>query len=421
MSKTKSAKPDTNVSFRTSIGGQALIEGILMRGPAKQAIVCRTQDGMVEKVEELHLVKEKHPILGWPLIRGVVVFLDSMVKGMKALTYSADLLPEDEQEEPGKIDLWIERHFGEEKGKNIIIGTAVVLGIALSIVLFILIPTLLAGLTDSFIHSPVVRNLFEGLLRIVIFLLYLWGVAHMKDVERMFAYHGAEHKTIFCYEKGLPLTVENVRPQSRFHPRCGTSFLFVVVIISILVFSLVSLRVGLWDNPWVRVGLRLLRCGLLLLDGLLGHGAGRGVLFLLGEVFLPDGVDGLRQRRAADTRDDRQRGQQRRDLESGVLAAAPDLLLGLLQRRPGRLLGRGFKAVVHLFIVIFHGSALLFGVSVQKSGSGRSSIWLTRFNDSLRRIYGWNRKLISTKSGALPTSPIVVLHPACRMAARQAS
>ena len=133
-----------------------------------------------------------------------------------------------------------------------------VLGIALSIVLFILIPTLLAGLTRGFIHSPVVRNLFEGLLRIVIFLLYLWGVAHMKDVERMFAYHGAEHKTIFCYEKGLPLTVENVRPQSRFHPRCGTSFLFVVVIISILVFSLVSLRVGLWDNPWVRIGLRLL-------------------------------------------------------------------------------------------------------------------------------------------------------------------
>lgn len=258
MSKTRSAKPDTNVSFRTSIGGQALIEGILMRGPEKQAIVCRTEDGLVEKVDELHLVKEKHPILGWPLIRGVVVFLDSMVKGMQALTYSADLLPEDEQEEPGKIDLWIERHFGEKKGKNIIIGTAVVLGIALSIVLFILLPTLLAGLTKSFIQSPVVRNLFEGLLRIVIFLLYLWAVSHMKDVERMFAYHGAEHKTIFCYEKGLPLTVENVRPQSRFHPRCGTSFLFVVVIISILVFSLVSLRVGLWDNPWVRIGLRLL-------------------------------------------------------------------------------------------------------------------------------------------------------------------
>ena len=251
MSKTKSAKPDTNVSFRTSIGGQALIEGILMRGPTKQAIVCRTQDGMVEKVEELHLVKEKHPILGWPLIRGVVVFLDSMVKGMKALTYSADLLPEDEQEEPGKIDLWIEKHFGEEKAKDIIIGTAVVLGIALSIVLFILIPTLLAALTDSFIHSPVVRNLFEGLLRIVIFLLYLWGVAHMKDVERMFAYHGAEHKTIFCYEHGLPLTVENVRRQPRHHPRCGTSFLFMVIAISILVSTVVF---AIWPvhNPILR-------------------------------------------------------------------------------------------------------------------------------------------------------------------------
>lgn len=260
MSKTRSAKPDTNVSFRTSIGGQALIEGILMRGPEKQAIVCRTEDGLVEKIDELHLVKEKHPILGWPLIRGVVVFLDSMVKGMQALTYSADLLPEDEQEEPGKIDLWIERHFGEEKGKNIIIGTAVVLGIALSIVLFILLPTLLAGLTKSFIQSPVVRNLFEGLLRIVIFLLYLWAVSHMKDVERMFAYHGAEHKTIFCYERGLDLTVENARAMPRHHPRCGTSFLFVVIAVAILASCVVFALPGVRDvatNPLVRILLHL--------------------------------------------------------------------------------------------------------------------------------------------------------------------
>lgn len=260
MSKTESAKPDTSVSFRTSIGGQALIEGILMRGPTRQAIVCRTQDGMVEKVEELHWVREKHPILGWPLIRGVIVFLDSMVKGMKALAYSADLLPEDEQEEPGKIDLWIEKHFGEEKAKDIIIGTAVVLGIALSIVLFILIPTLLAGLTKGFIHSPVVRNLFEGLLRIVIFLLYLWGVAHMKDVERMFAYHGAEHKTIFCYERGLDLTVENARAMPRHHPRCGTSFLFVVIAVAILASCVVFALPGVRDvatNPLVRILLHL--------------------------------------------------------------------------------------------------------------------------------------------------------------------
>lgn len=258
MSKQQTQSPNTDVRFRTSIGGQALLEGILMRGPQRQAIVCRTPDGLVEKIDELHMVKDKHPILGWPLIRGVVTFLDSMVKGMQALTYSADLLPLEEQGEPDKIDQWIENHFSEEKAKDIIIGVAVVLGIALSVVLFILLPTLLAGLTDGLIHSPVVRNLVEGLLRIVIFLLYLWGVTRMPDVARMFAYHGAEHKTIFCYEKGLPLTVENVRPQSRFHPRCGTSFLFVVVIISILVFSLVSLKVALWDNVWVRVGLRLL-------------------------------------------------------------------------------------------------------------------------------------------------------------------
>lgn len=255
--KTTNAAEE-QLCFRTSIGGQALLEGILMRGPRRQAIVCRTPDGLVEKIDELNLVKDKHPVLGWPLVRGVVTFLDSMVKGMQALTYSADLLPVEEQGEPDKLDQWIEAHFSEEKAKSIIIGVAVVLGILLAVGLFVLLPTLLAGVTDRFIKSPVVRSLVEGLLRIVIFLLYLWGVARMKDVERMFAYHGAEHKTIFCYEKGLPLTVENVRVQSRFHPRCGTSFLFVVVIISILVFSLVSINITMWDNVLVRIGLRLL-------------------------------------------------------------------------------------------------------------------------------------------------------------------
>ena len=258
MSKTESAKPDTSVSFRTSIGGQALIEGILMRGPTRQAIVCRTQDGMVEKVEELHWVREKHPILGWPLIRGVIVFLDSMVKGMKALTYSADLLPEDEQEEPSKFEAWVEKKLGSEKAEKFFIDLAVVLGVVLSVGLFVLLPTLIAGWVTDVGATTFWRNFTEGGIRIVIFLLYMFFCTKSPDLKRVFEYHGAEHKTIFCYEKGLPLTVENVRPQSRFHPRCGTSFLFVVVIISILVFSLVSLRVGLWDNPWVRIGLRLL-------------------------------------------------------------------------------------------------------------------------------------------------------------------
>ena len=260
MSKQPSKANEGSVCFRTSIGGQALLEGILMRGPQKQAIVCRTPDGLDEKVDELHLVKDKHPILGWPLIRGVVTFLDSMVKGMQALTYSADLLPIEEHGEPDKLDQWIEAHFSEEKAKDIIIGVAVVLGIALSIGLFVLLPTLLGKLSLKLIPSmgSLSLSLVEGMIRIIVFLLYLWGVSRMSDVARMFCYHGAEHKTIFCYEKGLPLTVDNVREQSRFHPRCGTSFLFVVVIISILVFSVVSSFLTNWSSFWIRFGLHLL-------------------------------------------------------------------------------------------------------------------------------------------------------------------
>ena len=161
--------------FRTMIGGQALIEGILMRGPLTQAIVCRTADGLVEKVDELKFVKDKHPILGWPLIRGVVIFLDSMVKGMQALTYSADLIPIEEQGEPDKLDQWIEAHFSEEKAKDIIIGTAVVLGIALSIGLFVLLPTLLGKLSLKLIPGmgSFTLSLMEGLIRIIVFLLYV--------------------------------------------------------------------------------------------------------------------------------------------------------------------------------------------------------------------------------------------------------
>ena len=248
----KSNQPASQEKFKTLIGGQALIEGILMQGPDKRAIVVRGPEGLVQKVEP---IKKKTGLLTLPFIRGVVNFGSSMVNGVKALMYSADFFPE-EAGEPSKFEKWLEQKIGSEKIEKAVVYLSVVLGIALSVGLFILLPTLLAGLTKSFIQSPVVRNLFEGLLRIVIFLLYLWAVSHMKDVERMFAYHGAEHKTIFCYEKGLPLTVENVRPQSRFHPRCGTSFLFVVVMISILLFALVS-AVLPTSNMLVRLVVRL--------------------------------------------------------------------------------------------------------------------------------------------------------------------
>ena len=239
--------------FRTSIGGQALIEGILMRGPKRQAIVCRTEDGLVEKVDDLHLLRDKYPFFGWPLVRGCVTFLDSMIKGMQALTYSASVIPLEDQEEPDKLDQWITDHFPAEKAQKLIIGVAVVLGIALSVFLFIFLPTFIVALLKPLTKTYLLRNLSEGILKVAILLLYMSLVARMKDIARLFSYHGAEHKTIFCYEHGKALTVENVRPESRFHPRCGTSFLLVVVLVSILVNA--TVRVA---NPFARVGVHLL-------------------------------------------------------------------------------------------------------------------------------------------------------------------
>ena len=254
------ANKNQNCGFRTSIGGQALIEGILMRGPKKQAIVCRTRDGLVEKIEDIKLDKEKHPILGWPFIRGCAIFLDSMYKGMQALTYSASLIPEDEQAEPDKLDKWISDHFPAEKAQKLIISVAVVLGIALSLLLFIFLPTLIVGFIKPLTANYVIRNLSEGVLKVVILLIYMKLCTRVSDVQRLFSYHGAEHKTIFCYEHGKELTVENVRTESRFHPRCGTSFLLVVIVVSILVNSVVLL-----DNSFARMG-----CHLLLLPVVVG-------------------------------------------------------------------------------------------------------------------------------------------------------
>ena len=247
-------------AFRTSIGGQALIEGILMRGPEKEAIVVRNQEGeLVEKVEPLKFVRDRYPILGVPLIRGTVNFLDSMVHGVKALMYSADFYPDEEAAQPSKFEQWLEKHLSSKKLENAIVTLAVVLGVGLSIFLFMVLPTFLTGgLLHFFPGFPLWgRNLLEGLLKIAIFLLYLIFCSKQKDIYRVFQYHGAEHKTIFCYEAGLPLTVENVRIQPRHHPRCGTSFLFVVIFVSILFSSVVF---GIWPitNVWLRTAVPLL-------------------------------------------------------------------------------------------------------------------------------------------------------------------
>lgn len=221
------------------IGGQALIEGIMMRGPKLDAIVVREKEELKVEVTPRKIRPKRSP-LQWLLIRGAVNFFDSQVTGVKALMRSADLSPEETQEEPSKLDLWLEKKLGDKRFQNLLIGTAVAMGLGMSILLFFLLPNLICSLLDKWIESNLLRNLIEGVLRIVIFLIYMLLISRMKEMKRVFAYHGAEHKTIRCYEAGLELTVENVRQQTRKHPRCGTSFLFVVLILSILVFSIAS-------------------------------------------------------------------------------------------------------------------------------------------------------------------------------------
>ena len=254
------AEENKSCAFRTSIGGQALIEGVMMRGPEKQAIVVRDQEGnLVEKVEDLRFIKDRYPILGLPLVRGTVNFLAAMVNGVKALMYSADFYPDEEAAQPSKFELWLEKHLSSKKLEQAVVTLAVVLGVGLSVFLFMVLPTFITGgILHFFPGFPMWgRNLVEGLLKIAIFLLYLIFCSKQKDIYRVFQYHGAEHKTIFCYEAGLPMTVENVRIQPRHHPRCGTSFLFVVIFVSIIFSSIIF---GIWPitNVWLRTLVHLL-------------------------------------------------------------------------------------------------------------------------------------------------------------------
>lgn len=236
------ARKDTQAcceKFKTMIGGQALIEGIMMRGPKKDAIVIRGKDGLTVEVSDRKIFPEGS-FKTWPFFRGVFNFFDAQVTGVKALMHSADLAPEEMQEEPSKFDLWLEKKLGNEKFQQAVIGIAVAMGLGLSIFLFFLLPMVIGGFFDKWLTSNLAVNLVEGLIRMIIFMVYMVLISRMSEMKRLFAYHGAEHKTIRCYEAGLPLTVENVRGMTRLHPRCGTSFLLVVMVISILVFSVAS-------------------------------------------------------------------------------------------------------------------------------------------------------------------------------------
>lgn len=261
---------ETQEKFKTSIGGQALIEGVMMLGPEKSASVVRTKEGLQRKVEP-RKVNDKWTPKKLPFLRGIFNFCTSMKTGVSALMYSANFFAEDddapEAARPSKFDQWLDRKLSSEKAQSVVVTIAVVIGVAFSVALFFVLPSLIGSFINRWITAnELVRNLLEGLVRIVIFLLYMFLVSRMKDMRRVFSYHGAEHKTIRCYEARLPLTVENAREQTRLHPRCGTSFLFVVMIVSILVFSLATPLVRLAtvgiSSPvlvaLVRVALKLL-------------------------------------------------------------------------------------------------------------------------------------------------------------------
>lgn len=241
MAETKN-KPQ----HKTSVGGQALIEGVMMQGPKGTAVSVRTPDGSIdtEMVEFKH-AKDKFKPLGWPLVRGVVAYIESMIFGYKCLMMSAEKSGledlEDSQENMSKLDKWLNAHLNK-KVMGVLTGLASVLGVLLAFGLFFYLPTIAVNFINKLSGETLTnyRALFEGIIRMIIFVAYIALVSLMKDIKRTFMYHGAEHKTIFCYENGLELNVENVRKQSRFHPRCGTSFIFVIIIISVVISSAIS-------------------------------------------------------------------------------------------------------------------------------------------------------------------------------------
>lgn len=240
----------------TTIGGQALMEGIMMVGPQRTVAAFCSEEGQIstEEISVPRLTK-LYPILGKPFIRGIFSLIDSFRLGYKALSLSADKLTGgEEEEELSGFDKWLSDHLGE-KITGVIMAIASVLGIALAIALFFFLPTVLFNLLEAVAPGEISgwRSIFEGVIRIGIFVGYVVLVGMVPDIKRTFQYHGAEHKTIFCYENDLPLTVENVRGQKRFHPRCGTSFLILMLVIGIIVGFFIP-----FSNPFLRTFTKLL-------------------------------------------------------------------------------------------------------------------------------------------------------------------
>ena len=229
------------------------MEGIMMRGPKRTAVAVRLPDGRI------HMKTQPSPNMGvWakvPLVRGVIAFVSSLVFGTKILMYSADILEKymPEEYEPDKFDQWVEKKLGKEKAWNVLLWVSVVLALIFSIGIFMLLPTAVVGIFSKITENVIVLNLIEGIVRIGIFIGYIALIPKLEDINTVFKYHGAEHKTIHCFESGLDLTPENAQSFYTLHPRCGTSFLMFVMIIAIIVHVFMG-----WPNVWMRVGLRLL-------------------------------------------------------------------------------------------------------------------------------------------------------------------
>lgn len=235
------------------IGGQAVIEGVMMKNMDRYAVSVRKPNGKIEtKVEECVSFAEKHPLFQLPVFRGMANFLESMVIGMKTLNYSASFYEDEEEQTESRTEQLLEKILGE-KAEKIIMGIVLVFSLAISIGLFMILPYIASEAAGKLIHNEYGILLMEGVIRIVIFLGYIVLISQMEDIKRVFMYHGAEHKTINCLEAGVELTTENVDNYSRLHKRCGTSFIFIVMIISMVFFFFIRV-----DTIWLRIVLRLL-------------------------------------------------------------------------------------------------------------------------------------------------------------------
>lgn len=245
------------MSKKVTVGGQAVIEGVMMRGSKGTATAVRKNNGEIEiDFKSGILLTKKYRVFSLPIIRGFITLIDSLIVGIKTLNYSATFFVEDEEDddsEPSKIDKWVESVF-KDKADDVIMGLSLVFSMIISLILFFLIPTFSAnGFKKLGVDNIIVLNIFEGIIRVCIFIIYIYIISKMDDIKRVFQYHGAEHKTIFCYEKEIELTPENAKSQGRLHPRCGTNFMFLVMIVSIILFSFTG-----WNSIYQRMLYRII-------------------------------------------------------------------------------------------------------------------------------------------------------------------